>query len=225
MPKSKKPRKKGAHGRLQTALRIARKDKYKSVAQMEGVFNTLLDRKRSVKKGASLIAWMNDLSDTETLIAKFATAFFALRRWKTTFEHEDFHSVTRLLMIGGMCHKEMGVQEIDLFRDIQNACFQAIVCVRYRNQGIEIPDGNIDAIHAGLVSAEALVRYAEEHDHNKLLDVIRQNLPEYVHSHPGLKEQRERWILGSRYDLVQRWILNDPPGQMFDDVDDGEELR
>lgn len=211
MPCSKKPRKRGLHGKRQTALKLVSKGTFKSDAQKREALKTLRDQERSISNGVSLFAWMNDLSDPETLLKKFATAYFALRRWKETIDPEDINCVTRLLTIGGLCHKEMDVYGEHLFREIQNACFQSIICIQFRNQNKEIPDANIDAIHVGLRTAEALIEFTNEHDHGRLISIIRKTDPAYVQAHPGLEEERERWLLGEeRLKMAQNWMKNTP---------------
>ena len=215
MPTSKKPRKKGKHGRDMDAMRAARKGTYRNDAHMKQVYRTLSRKKRHVKSGASLFAWMNDLADPDTLLSYFAQAFFALKRWRETEEIGDFNCVSQLLMIGAMLHKEMKVQEGSLLRDIRNAAFLTICCVRLRNFDHEVPEANIEAVHSGLVTAHELAKFAAENpdQRNTLLNVIRQNLPDFVAARPGLREQRERFILGDKYDIVQKWIREDPLGK------------
>lgn len=209
MPKSKKPRKPGKHGRENIARKKWESGKFKSVEDARLTWRTLEAARKKRRPGLAQMHFLLSLADKEELIESFTQAFFALARWPTTYSYEDFNRVSSCLTLGILCHKRMGVVETDLLADMQQAAFMSVVCVRLRNFGKPVPPQNLEAVRVGLTTAQQLMEYAHEHDRQAFIDVLKHNDREHVEDTPGLLEAHERLILGRNYEIVQRWEKED----------------
>lgn len=209
MPKSKKPRKKGAHGREQIARRKWEAGNFKSVEDARSTFRIIDEARRRRRGGRAQIGFMLNLANKERLIEDFTSAFFALERWPTTTSYDDFNRVSSSLMLGLLCHKCLGVEEKSYVKEIQHAAFIAVVCVRLRNRRELIPQANLDIVRHGLVLAQELLEYTYEHHRTELIHVLRHNDKANVYHTAGLTEAHERFILGDRYETVKQWELED----------------
>lgn len=209
MPTSKKPRKKGRHGREADALRKWRREKFASVEDARASLRVLEESRLKRRPGVAQIHFMLQLADKEELLESFTKAYFCLEKWPTTDRFEDFDRVSSSLMLGILCHKRMGVLEHDLLSDMQHAAFMCVVCVRLRNFGKPVPPQNLEAVRRGLTVSQELMEYAYEHDRQAFIDVLKHNDADHVGRTPGLLDQHERLILGQNYDRVQEWEKED----------------
>lgn len=214
MPVSKKPRKKGRHGRENALMKgLAKRKKFASVDDARDFigksFDQLIEIKRQRRPGLAQIHYLTQLADREELLEAFTKAFYCLDRWPTTDDTKDFNVVSSSLMLGVLCHKRMDVQEQDLLHDLQRAAFMAVTCARMKNKGEQVPVQNLESVRIGLTTAQALMEYAYENDRQAFIDVLRHNDRDHVESTPGLLEAHERLILGQNYDTVQRWEAED----------------
>lgn len=209
MPKSKKPRKKGTHSREVRARQKWVLGKFKDTEDALRTYRTLERARLSRRKGCAQLNFLYCLSDFGNLLDAFAKAQYALTRWPTTRDYEDFNVVTSSLMLGALCHKRLDIVEQDLLRDIQHSAFMAVTCVRLRNQRKRIPEANIEAVRNGLNIAQQLMEFARDNDRQALIDVLKHNDIDNLAQTRGLQEARERMILGDHFDTVRRWGLED----------------
>ena len=209
MPKSKKPRKKGTHSREVRARQKWVLGKFKDTEDALRTYRTLERARLSRRKGCAQLNFLYCLSDFGNLLDAFAKAQYALTRWPTTRDYEDFNVVTSSLMLGALCHKRLDIVEQDLLRDIQHSAFMAVTCVRLRNQRKRIPEANIEAVRNGLNIAKQLMEFARDNDRQALIDVLKHNDIDNLAQTRGLQEAHERMILGDHFDTVRRWGLED----------------
>lgn len=209
MPKSKKPRKKGAYTREVRARQKWVQGKFKDTEDALRTYRTIERARLSRRKGCAQLHFLYSLSDFGNLLDAFTKAQYALSRWPTTRDYEDFNVVSSSLMLGALCHKRLDIVEQDLLRDIQHSAFMAVTCVRLRNQRKRIPEANIEVVRNDLTVAQQLIEFARDNDRQALIDVLKHNDIDNIAQTRGLQEAHERMILGDHYDTVRRWELED----------------
>ena len=207
MPTSKKPRKKGRHGRLNDKIRQAAKMRYMETSQIEKLADDL--EKEAARRTMALrrYEWMSVLLDHESLIEGFTRAQCSLQRIPKTFEIFDFNIICSSLMLGAMVHMRLGIEEQSWLADIRRAAYGTIMAYRLRGMNQEVPEANLTMIRIGLTAAQDLIEYAFKEDPQALKEVLLKNDPLYTRAHPEENEARERFILGDRYDQVKSWQL------------------
>ena len=207
MPKSKKPRKKGRHGRLNDKIRQASKMQRMETKDIERLTDDL--EKEAARRTMALrrYEWMSVLLDHEELIEGFTRAHNSLKRLPESTEVFDFNIVCSSLMLGAMVHMRLGVEEQSWLTDIRRAAFGVVNAYRIRALNQELPEANLNMISIGLTAAQDLIEYAFKEDPQALREVLLKNDPLYTRAHPEENDARERFILGDKYELVQSWKL------------------
>ena len=84
MPKSKKPRKKGAHGREQAARSRLLRNQFKDPAECRRLVKIVEDARAARHKGSAQLGYLFALADQDFMVERFIEAFMALERWQTT---------------------------------------------------------------------------------------------------------------------------------------------
>ena len=219
MPKSKKPRKKGMSkaGRAAHLMKRIARGQFDSPEQMDRLITQYERQQKEDRRKCEQLGWMLTFTDKQPLLEAFAHSFYSIDRWPTTTDYDDFNRVSSSLMLGALLHKAMGVQEEDLFKDIQHAAFMTVVCARLRNHKKAVPPSNLEPIKHGLIISQELMEYAYENDRQVLIDVLKHNSRDNVNNTPGLLEKHERFLLGDRYELVAKWEDEDEPTQNLKD--------
>ena len=105
MPKSKKPRKKGAHGREQAARSRLLRNQFKDPAECRRLVKIVEDARAARHKGSAQLGYLFALADQDFMVERFIEAFMALERWQTTEEMDDFSLVNSMLMIGAIASR------------------------------------------------------------------------------------------------------------------------
>lgn len=209
MPVSKKPRKKGRRGHEIDARKKLIRGKFKTLDEAKKAIDTVEKARIKRRRQCEQIGWMLTFTSKETLLEAFTISLYAVERWPTTSDFDDFNIVSSSLMLGALCHKAMNIVEQDLLRDIQHAAYMTVVCARLRNHREPIPQANIEPIVNGLLISQKLMEYAYENDRQILIDVLKHNSRQNVEDTPGLLEKHERFILGPHYETVRQWELED----------------
>lgn len=209
MPKSKKPRKKGQRALDLAVRKKILRGKFKDADDVRRTIACLERQKTRQRRRCEQLGWLLGFQEKDSLLEAFTLSFYALERWPTTTDYADFNQVSSTLMLGALCHKCLGVAEQDLLDDIQHAAFMAVVCARLRNRGQTIPAANLEPVKHGLIVAQELMEYAYEHERQALINVLKHNTHENLAETQGLSEAHERFILGSHYEQVRKWELED----------------
>ena len=209
MPVSKKPRKKGQFNRRHIAHRKIAQNKFKSPEELKRHLKTIEEEDTSIRNGADNLEWMLSLQDKDALIEPFTKSLLAIDRWPTTTDFDDFNIVSSSLMLGALCHRALNVQETEHLREIQEAAFMAVTCVRLRHKRRPLPNANLQIVRDALTTAQALIEWANDNDRTTLISVLKQNTQRYIRQHPEAIEQHERLILGKNYDRVRELELSE----------------
>ena len=209
MPTSKKPRKKGKHGQLNANLHKLRTGRFKDKDDAERTIDALEKKAKESALARRHYEWMAVLLDHEDLIEGFTRAHNSLNKVPKTKEIFDFNIVCSSLMLGAMVHRRLGVEEQSWLTDIRRAAFGIVMVYRMWGNKQAIPEANLAMIRIGLTAAQELIEYAFKEDPQALKEVLIKNDPLYTQAHPEETEDRERFILGDKYDLVQSWKLGE----------------
>lgn len=207
MPKSKKPRKSGKYGMINRKLAQAAKLKSLDDATVERLADDL--EKEACRRALARrrYEWMAVLLDHEDLIEGFTRAHNSLKKLPSTTEVFDFNIICSSLMLGAMVHRRLGVEEASWLTDIRRAAFGTVNAYRIRGLNQDLPEANLNMISIGLTAAQDLIEYAFKEDPQALKEVLLKNDPLYTRAHPEENEERERFILGDKYELVRSWKL------------------
>ena len=204
MPKSKKPRKKGAHGREQAARSRLRRNQFKAPAECRRLVKIVEDARAARHKGSAQLGYLFALADQDFMVERFIEAFMALERWQTTEEMDDFSLVNSMLMIGAIAFLKVGVQESERLDEIRRAAYAATLAIDHRNMGRRIPDELIEDTREGLTTAQMIFEAATANGMNQeLIEVVKENAPEHIASTPGRFREHRRLILGDYLEKVQ----------------------
>lgn len=204
MPKSKKPRKKGAHGREQAARSRLLRNQFKDPAECRRLVKIVEDARAARHKGSAQLGYLFALADQDFMVERFIEAFMALERWQTTEEMDDFSLVNSMLMIGAIAFLKVGVQESERLDEIRRAAYAATLAIDHRNMGRRIPDELIEDTREGLTTAQMIFEAATANGMNQeLIEVVKENAPEHIASTPGRFREHRRLILGDYLEKVQ----------------------
>lgn len=204
MPKSKKPRKKGAHGREQAARSRLLRNQFKDPAECRRLVKIVEDARAARHKGSAQLGYLFALADQDFMVERFIEAFMALERWQTTEEMDDFSLVNSMLMIGAIAFLKVGVQESERLDEIRRAAYAATLAIDHRNMGRRIPDELIEDTREGLTTAQMIFEAATANGMNQeLIEVLKENDPEHIASTPGRFREHLRLILGDYLEKVQ----------------------
>lgn len=204
MPKSKKPRKKGAHGREQAARSRLLRNQFKDPAECRRLVKIVEDARAARHKGSAQLGYLFALADQDFMVERFIEAFMALERWQTTEEMDDFSLVNSMLMIGAIAFLKVGVQESERLDEIRRAAYAATLAIDHRNMGRRIPDELIEDTREGLTTAQMIFEAATANGMNQeLIEVLKENDPEHIASTPGCFREHRRLILGDYLEKVQ----------------------
>ena len=185
MPKSKKPRKKGAHGREQAARSRLLRNQFKDPAECRRLVKIVEDARAARHKGSAQLGYLFALADQDFMVERFIEAFMALERWQTTEEMDDFSLVNSMLMIGAIAFLKVGVQESERLEEIRRAAYAATLAIDHRNMGRRIPDELIEDTREGLTTAQMIFEAATANGMNQeLIEVLKENDPEHIASTP-----------------------------------------
>ena len=181
MPKSKKPRKKGAHGREQAARSRLLRNQFKDPAECRRLVKIVEDARAARHKGSAQLGYLFALADQDFMVERFIEAFMALERWQTTEEMDDFSLVNSMLMIGAIAFLKVGVQESERLDEIRRAAYAATLAIGHRNMGRRIPDELIEDTREGLTTAQMIFEAATANGMNQeLIEVLKENDPEHI---------------------------------------------
>lgn len=211
MPTSKKPRKKGRHGMINRKLAKAKKMMSLPDEQLESLADDLEKEAWRRTLARRNYEWMSVMLDHEDLIEGFTRAQHSLDKFRETDEIFDYNIVCSSLMLGAMVHRRLGVEEKTWLEDIRRGAFETVYAYKLRGEHQQIPDGNLRLIGIGLDAAQDLIDYAFTHDPQALKEVLIKNDPLYTRLHPEEFDDRERFIMGDRYELVKSWKLERNP--------------
>lgn len=204
MPKSKKPRKKGAHGREQAARSRLLRNQFKDPAECRRLVKIVEDARAARHKGSAQLGYLFALADQDFMVERFIEAFMALERWQTTEEMDDFSLVNSMLMIGAIAFLKVGVQESERLDEIRRAAYAATLAIDHRNMGRRIPNELIENTREGLTTAQMIFEAATANGMNQeLIEVLKENDPEHIASTPGRFREHRRLILGDYLEKVQ----------------------
>lgn len=211
VPRSKRPRKPGHHGMINRKLAMAKRMDRMSDEKLEKLADDLEKEmfRRTLSKRH--YEWMSVLQEHEELIEGFTRAQYALGKLRETNEIFDFNILCSSLMLGAMTHRRLGVEETTWLEDIRRAAFETVYAYKLRGENQQIPDGNLKLIGIGLDAAQDLIAYAVKNDPQAMKEVLIKNDPLYTRLHPEEMDDRERFIMGDRYELVKSWKLERNP--------------
>lgn len=216
MPKSKKPRKKGAHGREQAARSRLLRNQFKDPAECRRLVKIVEDARAARHKGSAQLGYLFALADQDFMVERFIEAFMALERWQTTEEMDDFSLVNSMLMIGAIAFLKVGVQESERLDEIRRAAYAATLAIDHRNMGRRIPDELIEDTREGLTTAQMIFEAATANGMNQeLIEVLKENDPEHIASTPGRFREHRRLILGDYLEKVQALEAAQNPHREF----------
>ena len=194
MPKSKKPRKKGAHGREQAARSRLLRNQFKDPAECRRLVKIVEDARAARHKGSAQLGYLFALADQDFMVERFIE----------TEEMDDFSLVNSMLMIGAIAFLKVGVQESERLDEIRRAAYAATLAIDHRNMGRRIPDELIEDTREGLTTAQMIFEAATANGMNQeLIEVLKENDPEHIASTPGRFREHRRLILGDYLEKVQ----------------------
>lgn len=120
MPISKKPRKKGRRGRLFDNIRRAERHSYKTQEEARCICERLHRANETFKSRRKRASLLTALVDFGELQDAFIRAAYALERWPTTTDRNDFNDVAPNLMLGAMIHNALNIAEKKTFSQTFN---------------------------------------------------------------------------------------------------------
>lgn len=204
MPVSKKPRKKGQRARDLAVRKKFVQGKFKDADDARRTIASLERQKTRQRRRCEQLGWLLGFQEKDSLLEAFTLSFFALERWQTTEEMDDFSLVNSMLMIGAIAFLKVGVQESERLDEIRRAAYAATLAIDHRNMGRRIPDELIEDTREGLTTAQMIFEAATANGMNQeLIEVLKENDPEHIASTPGRFREHRRLILGDYLEKVQ----------------------
>lgn len=205
MPRSKRPRKQGKHGRKMKAMATLR-SRQASPEEREKAVERFKKEHYEHAKGRALIGNRIALADRDRIVSTFVKCMFRVEELDTTMNFEDFRLTGSCLGIAGSMTHALGLENecaARLHADIAAGTFNLIRVMRLRNYQEEVPRATIEAVKAGLVAAQELCLWAWDNDRATLENALELDALE---PDDALAEQRVAFILGpDRYALLQEW--------------------